>query len=72
MLSKALVADYVHNEERQSEIYGKMAAISGAGITIGPIVGGHVMEANPENGFMIMAGLVGICFCLNAGLFLSY
>ncbi|XP_063824095.1 major facilitator superfamily domain-containing protein 9-like isoform X2 [Ostrinia nubilalis] len=68
MLTKALVPDYEKNEQRQSAIYGKMAAISGAGITLGPVIGGHIAEDNPENGFTLIAVIVGVCFIANAGL----
>ncbi|KAI8424191.1 hypothetical protein MSG28_002774 [Choristoneura fumiferana] len=37
VLTRALVPDYEKNENKQSIIYGKMAAISGAGITVGPV-----------------------------------
>ena len=67
MLTKALVPDYEKNEQKQAEIYGKMAAISGAGITLGPVIGGHMAEDNPENGFMLVAIIVGICFAINSG-----
>ncbi|XP_026755505.2 major facilitator superfamily domain-containing protein 9-like [Galleria mellonella] len=68
MLTKALVPDYEKNEQKQSGIYGKMAAISGAGITLGPVIGGHIAEDNPENGFTFIAVVVGFCFIFNAGL----
>lgn len=67
MLTKALVPDYEKNTQSQSAIYGKMAAISGAGITLGPVIGGHIAEDNPDNGFTFIALIVGICFVLNAG-----
>ncbi|XP_059056688.1 major facilitator superfamily domain-containing protein 9-like isoform X2 [Achroia grisella] len=68
MLTKAMVPDYEKNEQKQLDIYGKMAAISGAGITLGPVIGGHIAEDDPENGFTFLAILVGICFIVNAGL----
>ncbi|XP_049870036.1 major facilitator superfamily domain-containing protein 9-like [Pectinophora gossypiella] len=68
MLTRAMVPDYEGCETKQSEIYGKMAAISGAGITIGPVIGGHVLEDYPEHGFKYIALAVGACFLLNAGL----
>ncbi|KAM3967160.1 major facilitator superfamily domain-containing protein 9-like [Aphomia sociella] len=67
MLTKALVPDYEKNEQKQSDIYGKMAAISGAGITLGPVIGGHIAEDNPDNGFTFIAVVVGACFVFNAG-----
>lgn len=61
--------DYEQNPKLQSEIYGKMAAISGIGITIGPVIGGHIVDDYP-NGFMVIGIAVGACFLLNAGNFL--
>nr|NP_001298766.1 uncharacterized protein LOC106115595 [Papilio xuthus]BAM18522.1 unknown secreted protein [Papilio xuthus] len=68
LLTKALVPDYESNQQKQSVIYGKMAAISGVGITLGPVIGGHIVEDHPENGFMYIAIIVGFCFLVNAGL----
>ncbi|XP_013200177.2 major facilitator superfamily domain-containing protein 9 [Amyelois transitella] len=68
MLTRALVPDYEKNTQKHSSIYGRMAAISGVGITLGPVIGGHVMEDDPDNGFLFIAVVVGICFVLNAGL----
>lgn len=68
LLTKALVPDYEVNVRIQSNIYGKMAAISGVGITIGPIIGGHIVEDFPTAGFNFIAMLVGVCFIINAGL----
>ncbi|KAL4706622.1 hypothetical protein ACJJTC_009034 [Scirpophaga incertulas] len=69
MLTKALVPDYEKSKQVQSSAYGRMAAISGAGITVGPVIGGHIAEdMDPENGFIFIAFLVGICFVINAGL----
>ncbi|XP_013139116.1 PREDICTED: quinolone resistance protein NorA-like [Papilio polytes] len=68
LLTKALVPDYESNQQKQSVIYGKMAAISGVGITLGPVIGGHIVEDHPENGFMYIAVIVGFCFLVNAGL----
>lgn len=67
MLTKALVSDYEKESAKQSSIYGKMTAISGVGITTGPIVGGHIMEDLPEYGFKFIALLVGVCFLINTG-----
>lgn len=66
LLTKALVPDYETDEKKQSAIYGKMAAISGVGITIGPVLGGHIVEDHPVHGFTITAVLVCICFIINA------
>lgn len=44
-----------------------MAAISGVGITIGPVIGGHIVEDFPSQGFNFIAWIVGVCFIINAG-----
>lgn len=66
MLTRAMVPDYEKNQIKQSEIYGKMAAITGMGITIGPVVGGHIVDDYP-NGLAIIGVVVGLCFFINAG-----
>lgn len=71
MLTKAMVPDYEANEQKQGETYGKMVAISGAGITLGPVIGGHIAEDYPEYGFTFISAIVGFCFVLNAGEILS-
>ncbi|XP_026496826.2 major facilitator superfamily domain-containing protein 9-like [Vanessa tameamea] len=68
LLTKALVPDFEKNERKQSNIYGKMAAISGMGITLGPVIGGHIVEDYPIHGFSFIGGVVSICFLINAGL----
>lgn len=68
LLTKALVPDYEKDEKKQSKIYGKMAAISGIGITLGPIIGGHIAEDYPRHGFSFIGVAVSIVFIINAGL----
>ncbi|CAH2105592.1 unnamed protein product [Euphydryas editha] len=68
LLTKALVPDYEKNEKKQSKIYGKMAATSGVGITLGPIIGGHIVEDYPSHGFNFIGVAVSIVFIINAGL----
>lgn len=68
MLTKAMVPDYEGNKLKQGEIYGKLMAISGAGITLGPIIGGHIIEDYPVYGFTFLAVVVGVVFVINAGL----
>ncbi|XP_039749840.1 major facilitator superfamily domain-containing protein 9-like isoform X2 [Pararge aegeria] len=68
LLTKALVPDYEKDDKKQSVIYGKMAAISGVGITLGPVIGGHIVEDYPIHGFTIIGLIVCICFIVNAGL----
>ncbi|KAJ2952269.1 hypothetical protein O0L34_g4546 [Tuta absoluta] len=67
MISRAMVPEYEGDVKRQSEIFGRMAAISGVGITIGPIFGGHVIEKYPEHGLTYISMAVGLCFLLNTG-----
>lgn len=66
MLTRALVPDYEKDQSKQGGIYGKMAAISGVGITLGPVIGGHIVEDFPNLGFMFIASVVGSCFILNS------
>ncbi|CAG9559672.1 unnamed protein product [Danaus chrysippus] len=68
LLTKALVPDYEKVESKQSQIYGKMAAISGVGITLGPIFGGHIVEDFPHYGFTIIGAIVSTFFLINTGL----
>lgn len=58
--------DYEKDDTKQSAIYGKMAAVSSAGMTLGPVVGGHLAEDHSK-GFMIVATIVGAIFVLNTG-----
>lgn len=44
-----------------------MAAISGIGITLGPIIGGHIAEDYPRHGFSFIGVAVSIVFIINAG-----
>ncbi|KAI5646525.1 major facilitator superfamily domain-containing protein [Phthorimaea operculella] len=67
MIARAMVPEYEENVKRQSEIFGRMAAISGVGITIGPICGGHIIEKYPEHGLTYISVAVGLCFLLNTG-----
>lgn len=67
ILTKALVPTYENDHKIQSEIYGKLSAISGVGMTTGPIIGGHIAEDFPQHAFTFVAILVGLCFLLNAG-----
>lgn len=63
--------DYEKRENVQPEIYGKMAAITGMGITIGPVLGGHIVD-DYSNGFMIIGIVVGVCFFINAGEYFKF
>ncbi|CAG4915957.1 unnamed protein product [Colias eurytheme] len=67
LLTKALVPEYEKDEKKQSVIFGKMAAISGMGMTLGPVIGGHIAEDFPENGFFYISLIVATVFIVNAG-----
>ncbi|XP_011561284.3 major facilitator superfamily domain-containing protein 9 [Plutella xylostella] len=68
LLGRALVPDYETDKVRQSVIYGKMAALSSGGMTLGPLISGHIVEDYPQYGFQIIAALVSLCFVINSGL----
>ncbi|KAG7307976.1 hypothetical protein JYU34_006603 [Plutella xylostella] len=67
LLGRALVPDYETDKVRQSVIYGKMAALSSGGMTLGPLISGHIVEDYPQYGFQIIAALVSLCFVINSG-----
>lgn len=68
VLTKALVPDYETSEKKRSEIFGKIAAMSGIGMIVGPFVGGHLAEGFPEHVLPLVAIIVGSCFSISAGL----
>ncbi|XP_047984164.1 major facilitator superfamily domain-containing protein 9-like isoform X2 [Leguminivora glycinivorella] len=68
VLTKALVPDYETSEKNQSQIFGKIAAMSGMGMIVGPFVGGHLAEGFPEYVLPLVALIVGGCFSVSAGL----
>ncbi|XP_063377629.1 major facilitator superfamily domain-containing protein 9-like [Cydia fagiglandana] len=68
VLIKALVPDYETNKKKQSEIFGKIAAMSGIGMIVGPFVGGHLAEGFPEHVLPLVAIIAGGCFSVSAGL----
>ncbi|KOB66723.1 Major facilitator superfamily domain-containing protein 9, partial [Operophtera brumata] len=68
MLTKAMVPDYEANVQKQGEIYGRMMAISGVGITVGPIIGGHIAEDYREYAITYISVIVGVAFLINAGM----
>lgn len=53
--------------DEQADVYGKMAAVSGIGIALGPMIGGHISEDNPESGFSIACSVACLLFIFNAG-----
>lgn len=68
MLTKAMVADYELDKQKQRKIFGTLVAVSGAGMTVGPFIGGYVEETFPIYGFSFVAIAVGMCFLFNAGM----
>ncbi|KAJ0178932.1 hypothetical protein K1T71_005707 [Dendrolimus kikuchii] len=68
LLTNALAPDYVKDGAQQSVAYGRIASLSGIGMSLGPIISGHVMEAYPDSGFTIITSAMGIIFALNFGL----
>lgn len=67
LLSKALGPDYVKDKAEQSVLYGRMASVSGVGMSMGPIIGGHIMEAFPDYGFTILCTITAAIFAINLG-----
>ncbi|KAI5637434.1 major facilitator superfamily domain-containing protein [Phthorimaea operculella] len=68
LLAIALTPDYVENKEELSAIYGKLNTLRQAGMAIGPIIGGYIVYFFPENGFTIVAFLVGAIFAVNSAI----
>lgn len=61
-LCKSIIADEVPPYE-QAGAYGKLAAISGVGFIIGPIVGGHISDH--KHGFSYITVIILLCFWVN-------
>ncbi|KAK3907705.1 Major facilitator superfamily domain-containing protein 9 [Frankliniella fusca] len=61
-LCKSIIADEVPPYE-QAGAYGKLAAISGLGFIIGPVVGGHI--ADHQHGFSFVTTIILVCFWIN-------
>lgn len=68
LLTNALAPDYVKDGEQQSVAYGRIASLSGIGMSLGPIISGHIMEAYPDSGFTIITTTMGAIFALNFAL----
>ncbi|KAJ2951900.1 hypothetical protein O0L34_g4151 [Tuta absoluta] len=68
LLAIALTPDYVEDKNELSLIYGRLNTLRQAGMAIGPIIGGHIMYTFPDNGFTIIAFLVGAIFAVNSAL----
>lgn len=67
-LCKSIIADEVPPFE-QAGAYGKLAAISGVGFIIGPVIGGHI--ADHEHGFSFITILIMVCFWINIAVSLT-
>ncbi|KAL0882208.1 hypothetical protein ABMA27_000751 [Loxostege sticticalis] len=68
LLTKSIAPDYEPDPAKQAVAFGRLSTLSGLGMSIGPMISGHLAEAYPEYGFMIIACLVGVTFAINAGL----
>lgn len=67
LLSKALAPDHVKDVGSQSVLYGRLVSLSGVGMSVGPIIGGHIMEAYPNYGFTVITTIMGALFAVNLG-----
>lgn len=65
LLTNALAPDYETDGTKQSIVYGRMSTMTGLGMSVGPIIGGHIMEAYPNNGFTVICCVVGAIFIFN-------
>ncbi|KAM3967172.1 major facilitator superfamily domain-containing protein 9 [Aphomia sociella] len=68
LLVKALAPDYETDSTKQSVVFGKLATLSGVGMSLGPVIGGHIMEAFPDNGFTVITSISGCLYLVNASL----
>ncbi|CAB3239104.1 unnamed protein product [Arctia plantaginis] len=71
LLVKAVIAENCNDTNEQGVLYGKLIAIAGLGMSVGPVVSGHVIEAYPTNGFTILSCVVGAVFAVNIGFIYS-
>lgn len=69
LLTKSITPDYESDPKKQAVVFGRLATVSGLGMSVGPVIGGHIAEAYPENGFTIIAFIVGTLFAVNTGSF---
>ncbi|XP_075971467.1 major facilitator superfamily domain-containing protein 9-like [Anticarsia gemmatalis] len=68
LLIKAAITEYGSTTKEQGVLYGKLIAIAGFGMSVGPIISGHVIEAYPKNGFPILTSVVATMFALNTAI----
>ncbi|XP_063824031.1 major facilitator superfamily domain-containing protein 9-like [Ostrinia nubilalis] len=68
LLTKSAAPDYEPDPLKQAVAFGRQATISGIGMSLGPMVSGHVAEAYPEYGFTVLACITAVLFGVNAGL----
>ncbi|XP_053603342.1 major facilitator superfamily domain-containing protein 9-like isoform X2 [Plodia interpunctella] len=71
LLIKALAPDYEKEPDQQAVVFGRLATLSGISFAIGPVLGGHIMEAFPEAGFTIITVIIWVIYSTNAGLIKS-
>ncbi|CAH0763906.1 unnamed protein product [Diatraea saccharalis] len=65
LLTRSIAPDYVKEPEQHSGLFGKMSTLSGIGMSVGPMVSGHLAEAFPDNGFTIIAFVVAVIYTIN-------
>lgn len=65
LLTKSIAPDYVKDTSQHSALFGKLATLSGLGMSVGPMTSGHLTEAFPDNGFMIITFLLAAMFAVN-------
>lgn len=63
-----MTLDYVKDVGQQSVVYGKIESLSGVGLSLGPIIGGHIVEAYPDYGFTLITVIIGVIFTINTGI----
>lgn len=68
LLIKAVITEYGRDANEQGILYGQLIAIAGFGMSMGPVISGHVVEAFPNYGFSILTSVVGTMFAVNTGL----
>lgn len=64
-MCKSIIGDEIP-PYKQAGAYGKLAAISGVGFIVGPVVGGHIIDY--EHGFSFVTIIIMVCFLINIGM----
>ncbi|CAH0407258.1 unnamed protein product [Chilo suppressalis] len=65
LLAKSIAPDCVKESDDHSALFGKLSTLSTMGITVGPVISGHLVEAFPDNGFTIITFIVATMFAIN-------